>query len=266
MKPIVKNKLTIFVNTSDHFDDCWEPFFKLFKIYWPNCNYPIILNTETKDFSYEDLNIKCTKVARGESKKLTWSECLICALDQVDSRYILYLQEDYFLNAPVKTVILKKLLNKISNPKVGAIIFWPGLGPWKKNKSSLIWEVDKKAKWRFSLQAGLWKKSTLNSLIRAHESPWQLESYGSFRSRSLRQQIYCINPDKFSGKDVQIFPYKPTGIVAGKWMKDIVKPLFMAHNIHINFAKRGFHNSSIKKKKERKSIFLRLTDLCKSLL
>jgi len=62
------SELSIFVNTSDNFEDCWDPFFKLFSIFWPNCPFPIVLNTETKDYSYPGLNIRCTKVAQGEKE------------------------------------------------------------------------------------------------------------------------------------------------------------------------------------------------------
>ncbi|MFM9834618.1 MAG: hypothetical protein ACKVOA_00770, partial [Methylophilaceae bacterium] len=77
------NDLTIFVNTSDSFEDCWHPFFSLFARYWPNCPYPIVLNTETKDYSFKGLNIVCAKVAIGENRRLTWSECLERALDYI---------------------------------------------------------------------------------------------------------------------------------------------------------------------------------------
>ncbi len=41
-------QLTVFINTSDNFEDCWDPFFKLFRLYWPDCPYKIVLNTEKR--------------------------------------------------------------------------------------------------------------------------------------------------------------------------------------------------------------------------
>ena len=257
------NDLTIFVNTSDNFDDCWDPFFKLFKLYWPDCPYPIVLNTELKDYSYEGLNIKCTKVSLGEHKKLGWSECLMRALDGIDSTYILYLQEDYFLEAPVKSDLLIELLNEMKARAIFSLVFSGGVGPWNPMESSLICEVDKAAKWRLSLQAGLWKKSILRSLLRKHETPWQLESYGSFRTKKFRGNFCSVNRDHYIGDGVEIFPYKATGIVAGRWVKDIVQPLFDKHEISVDFSRRGFHNPKMKDKK-RKSIFFRIVDRLRS--
>lgn len=264
MTSSAKHDLTIFVNTSDSFDDCWKPFFKLFKLYWPNCPFPIVLNTETKEFSYKGLNIRCTKVAHNKSDKLGWSECLMRALDSIDSTYILYLQEDYFLEAPVKEKILIALLNKMKAGFACTIVFSGGVGPWKPTESDSIWEVDKKAKWRLSLQAGLWEKSVLRSLLRKHETPWQLESYGSFRTRKLKQRICSVNRDIFSGKGKDIFPYSPTGIVAGRWVKSIVEPLFKKHGIYVDFSQRGFHIEGLKIKK-RRPILIRALDRFRSI-
>jgi hypothetical protein len=259
----LNNDLTIFVNTSDNFDDCWDPFFKLFKLYWPDCPYPIVLNTELKDYTYEGLNIRCTKVSLDEHKKLSWSECLMRALDVIDSKYILYLQEDYFLEGPVKSDLLIQLLAEMRVRKVCSVVLSGGVGPWNSIDSSLICEVNKNAKWRLSLQAGLWEKSILRSLIRKHETPWQLESYGSYRTKRVKKLFCSVNRKDFIGKGREIIPYSPTGIVAGRWVKDIVQPLFKKHDIYLDLFIRGFHDPSIRNKK-RKSTLLRVLDRFRS--
>jgi hypothetical protein len=260
------NDLTVFVNTSDSFEDCWEPFFKLFKLYWPDCPHPIVLNTETKDYHYQGLHITCSKVSVGEKKRLGWSECLMRALDAIETPYILYLQEDYFLEAPVKADTLKSLLNEMVALKVGAVRLsgTDGVGPFHEIGSTLIVEVDKGAKWRLSLQAALWKKSLLRALIRKHETPWQLESYGSFRTRRFKEKICSVNREIFSVPGNEIFPYTPTGVIAGRWVQSIVEPLFVRHKINIDFSVRGFHVPG-KRTKKRKSFLLRVVDRIRSL-
>jgi hypothetical protein len=261
------NDLTIFVNTSDSFEDCWEPFFKLFKFYWSDCPYPIVLNTEKKNYQYQGLNISCSKVSVGEKKRLGWSECLMRALDAIETPYILYLQEDYFLEAPVKADTLKNLLNEMVAFKVGALRLsgTDGIGPFHEIGSTLIVEVDKGAKWRLSLQAALWKKSVLRTLVRVHETPWQLESYGSFRTRRLKEKICSVNQKTFSGFDSDVFPYRPTGVIAGRWVMDVVEPLFKKHGINVDFNVRGSHIRGQRVKKK-KSVLLRLIDRFRSIV
>ena len=129
----------------------------------------------------------------------------------------------------------------------------------------MIVEVDKRAKWRLSLQAALWEKSLLRTLIRKHETPWQLESYGSFRTRRLKQRICSVNRQIFSGAGNEVFPYTPTGVVAGRWVRDVVEPLFKKHGINIDFSIRGFHVRGHRVKK-RKAFLLRLVDRVRSLI
>ena len=52
---------SILINTCDKFDDCWDPFFKLWSLYWTDCSGKIYLNTEYKDYSYPKLNITTIK-------------------------------------------------------------------------------------------------------------------------------------------------------------------------------------------------------------
>ncbi len=44
----MKSEVTVLINSCDAYSDLWEPFFKLFSIYWPDCPYEIVLNTEYK--------------------------------------------------------------------------------------------------------------------------------------------------------------------------------------------------------------------------
>lgn len=259
--------LTIFVNTSDNFEDCWIPFFTLFQRYWPECPYPIVLNTETKDFSFDGLDIHCSKVAVGEPNRLTWSECLARSLDAIETPYILYLQEDYFLEGAVREDLIKTFLDELREGRADVIRIKEcgGAGPWHPSPNPLLWEVDQRAKYRIALQAGLWRKSTLRNHIRLHESPWQLEGFGSARARRQKDKVLCVNRDQFSKPGSEIFPYQATGVVSGQWERKIVEPLFAKHGIEMDFTLRGFYDRSVKRPKNR-SFINRLSDRIRSLI
>ncbi|WGS86790.1 hypothetical protein [Methylomonas sp. UP202] len=247
----MEKELTVLVNTSDSFEDCWEPFFTLFKRYWPNCPFPIVLNTELKGFELDGLNISCSKVAEGETRRLTWSECLARCLDKIDTPYILYFQEDYFLEEPVKEEYIHEFLNEMREGRADVIRLMElgGSGPWQPTENKLLWRVAKSSRYLLGLQAGLWRKSTMQSHIRLHENPWQFEIFGSFRARRKNDIILCVNRDLFTQPGAAVLPYRATGVVAGKWQKHIVEPLFAAHGLTVDFAKRGFYDPAVKKKK-----------------
>lgn len=248
------NDLTILVNTSDGFEDCWPPFFQLFKTYWPDCPYPIVLNTEKKTFAWPGLNIRSACVAQGSNTRLTWSDCLARCLDGIDTPYILYLQEDYFLEAAVNASLIERFLDAMRAGQADVIRLMEcgGSGPWKPSAQTDLWVVDQHARYRIALQAGLWKTSVLRSYVRKHESPWQLEAFGSMRARRRRnEKVLCVNRNLYHGQSKEIFPYFPTGVVNGMWDRRAVVDLFERHGIVMDFSKRGFIDERVLLPKKR---------------
>lgn len=237
--------VTLLVNSCDAFADCWDPFFTLFATYWPNCPYPIVLNTETRDYAFSGLDIRASRVGTGATRPLSWSRCLARCLDDIDTPFVLYLQEDYFLEAPVRADAIDTFLGvmRAACADVIRLMECGGSGPWHPTTDPMLWEIDRLATYRIALQAALWRKSTLRGHLRAHETAWQLEVFGSARARRCRnERVFCAARDLFHGPGREIVPYRPTGIVKGRWDRDIVEPLFDAHGITVDFSRRGFHD------------------------
>ena len=128
--------------------------------------------------------------------------------------------------------------------------------------NKFLYEVRRNARFRISLQPGIWKVSYLKSILRAHEDAWQFESYASRRSHKSQDKIYTVNQKFFDLKNM-IYPYKKTGITAGKWMEHIVVPLFKKNSIYVDYSFRGFHTANDRNKK-RKGILVRLWDKLRS--
>ena len=117
------NDVSILVNTCDLYEDAWDPFLFLLKKNWPNFNYPVFLNTENKKYSGNEMKI--TTISNG---KLIWSERVLNSLEKIDSKYILFFLEDFFLLSPVNTELLGisiDVLNKYEN--VGVISYLPDI-------------------------------------------------------------------------------------------------------------------------------------------
>lgn len=240
---------SILINTCDKFEDCWKPFFKLFKIYWPEYNGKIYLNTEYKDFSYEGLNIICLKVAAGEqdAHKITWSECLMRALEKIDADIVLYMQEDYFLKDYVKNELVEKYASLFLDNEIDCIHLTDQAVVEERDKCKLegLNNVKVKQRYRISCQAALWRKDVLHCYLRTYENAWQFEEFGSKRASILKHKFYVVDRNWVKLDKFEIIPYIFTGIVQGKWYEKVV-PLFSNHNIKIDFSKRGFLGKAIK--------------------
>lgn len=249
-KPVQIRPLTILVNSCDNFEDCWHPFFKLLSIYWPDCAHRIILNTEHKTFAYRGLSIRSSQVATAwsGSGRIPWSDCLLRCLEQVETEYVLYLQEDYFLNAPVDQGLLLEFIALMSEKRIPHIRLMEldrNAGHRPSPVHPLLWEIHERADYRLNLQAGLWHKDTLCSYLRPGESAWQFERWGTRRSYQRGDAFLCQSLDHFNARRRFIVPYHPTGIVRGKWYEPAVKDLFIIHGIEMDFSKRGLHRPGV---------------------
>lgn len=252
---------TIFVNTSDGFEDCWNPFFTLFKEYWNDCNIPIYLNTEFKDYKFNGLNITCTKVHAGiTERKLTWSECLIKGLEQIETPYVLYLQEDYFFESNVNGEFILSLVNKMSlntDIKYIGLTDIGNIGPFKSYSQDNNLVIVGNNKYRISTQAALWDKQILLSYLLPHENGWMFEIFGTLRSKKRSELFLTSNRKLFSRYNNPIISYEHTGIIKGKWHHKMPE-LFELHNIKIDFSIRGIYN--------KKNILLRKIETINKLL
>jgi hypothetical protein len=239
---MAQHKFTILVNSSDGFSDCWEPFFTLFTLYWPNCDVKILLNTETTDWSFPGLNLHCTRVGLGAGK-LTWSECLIKALDQVDTPLVLYLQEDYFFEKAVDVDFVNELVDMMeadANVKHIGLTHFGSSGPFHPTLDPRLWKIDQKSRYRISTQAGLWRKETLRSYLKPEENGWMFEIYGTRISRRREECFLTVNRDIYCPEQTPVFQYTHTGIIKGKWHRDMPQ-LFAKHGIRVDFERRGIY-------------------------
>jgi len=240
-KTFLPSQYTILVNSSDGFEDCWSPFFTLLNKYWPECSAPIYLNTETKTWQHPDFDIYCTAVQGDQRRRLTWSECLISALDQIKTPLVLYFQEDYFIHHPVRAeVIASAVDHMVAHPEVKhiALTRHGSLGPYKQYSVDGLLKIRQNAKYRISTQAALWRVETLKSYLRPEENGWMFEIFGTWRAQRKLECFLCANFDRQHGGPA--IDYLHTGIVKGKWLAGM-PAIFAANKIEIDYTKRGFY-------------------------
>lgn len=266
----MRTNFSILVNSTDSYEDCWLPFFKLFKAYWPECDHRIWLNTEYKDFSFPGLNITALQgaIALGKEKP-TWSESFLHAFDTIDTDIILYLQEDYFFKGPVQQEKVQELVDLMQQHEltyVGLTDFG-NIGPFKPSFHPDLWEVGQKDQYRISLQASLFNKHGMRQYVRKHENPWQFEFFGNKRARRTPDSFFTVNRDLYSLHGNAIIPYDPTGIISGQWEQAVVENLFANHGIEVDFGQRGFFQPNPNKPYVRKPITMsNIVSRVKSLL
>jgi hypothetical protein len=238
-------KLAVFVNTSDGFDDCWRPFFQLFTKYGGElAASKVYLNTERKDYAYNGVDLFATKVWREGEPRPTWSECLSRGLNAISEPYLLYLQEDYFITQEVRSAWIGRAINLLEfDPEVG-VVYLNRYGPqfrYDLPHNDGFVEIKPPVSYLLSTQAAIWRKDLLVSLVCDWENAWMFEKFGSLRARKSSCRFISVSRDVMNSEPVLEYIY--TGVMKGRWKKDCVG-LFSHEGLEMNFNERGFYSEN----------------------
>ena len=218
----IKNDVALVVSSCDKYEDAWHPYFELIKKYWPGHPQKIYLITEEKSFHCPDLDIQVCNF----DKSLTWSERLYHTLNQIESKYIVFSLEDFFLLDYVKQDRIEECVGWMEdNPQIAVCRLFssdhPNLKPSEKYWGFYI--ADNTVGFRLETQGALGNRETLISFIDLRENPWQFEQEGTKRIMNTDKIFLWHKSDDLYRLDDKIFPYRITqtygyGIAWGHWL------------------------------------------------
>jgi hypothetical protein len=203
--------------------------------------FPVLLNTECKSWTHPNVALRTSRVAEGEPHRLTWSECLIRAIDQVETPLLLYFQEDYFIDHDVRHGVVSRAIDlMIANPDIGhiALTKHASHGPYAQSAWPGFSTIGQKARYRIATQAGLWRPSVLRSYLHTRENGWMFEILGTRRAHR-RKDMFLI-ADFAAEQGGPAIDYIHTGIIKGRW-HPAMPDLFSRHGISIDTDQRGLY-------------------------
>jgi hypothetical protein len=190
------NKVAVIVHSCDRYALLFKGFDYFFSKNW-DFSIPSKCYFGTEEIEVDFENFKNIKSGRGE-----WTNRLVRLLDQIDEEYVLYFQEDMWLNKPVNKAFFVELFDltikngwhqvKLNSANVSVTeetpFFIEGF-----NISKLD---NKKSGYLMSHQVTLWKKDFLKAQLKPNEHPWRNEREGTKRLKKLNPEIY--HADYFS--------------------------------------------------------------------
>lgn len=157
----------------------------LFRKYWKDCPYELILCTQTV-LPVENMYDRVILT----DDKMIWGNRLDVALSQIDTESVIICPEDSFLQMTVDTKKIQDCISFMEKENGGAIRLKPPMHYVEKyNEKYDI--VPKKAVYRLCLHPTLFKTEYLRNFAVRHYSPWQYERQGSLQSREYPEQIFC---------------------------------------------------------------------------
>jgi hypothetical protein len=245
----MKPDITIIVSSCDAYADCWDPFFQLFARYWPGAAAPVILITDEMDYASSQVEVRTFRAAEGQGgRRYRWGWNLKRCLKSIDTPLVLYLQDDYFLRAPVDENQIMEFAGYLAgrswtHESTMCIGLCPrsSHGPFHLTEYPLLWEVDRQARYRFSLQPCLWNREELLRQIHPSDTAWDFEEKSHWRARRAQSRVLTVNRHIFRPDGRLIYPFDPGGgIIRGRWERDNVVELFKENGIQMDFSRRGF--------------------------
>src|ERR1700704_2032633 len=205
------SSVAIIVSSCDAFFDAWRPFVFFFRKYWSDCPFPVFLIVNRLRVRSKILQ----PIPVGPDRD--WASNMKTALASISQPYILYFQEDYFLNGPIKNEQLARDFAYAFENDAASFCFY-ARSQLERNFQPLndrFGVVPRDSDGRTRLQATLWKKEVLQATLRPGESAWNMEARASERTRDLLVLSYLQR------RDVPI-PYLMSAIVRGLWTSQAI--------------------------------------------
>lgn len=207
----VARRIALVVSSCDAFCDTWQPFTYFFLKQWPDCpfeTYLIINELRVVSDVLKPINV-------GPDRG--WASNFRRALEGLPHDYVLYLQDDYFLNAPVDTArIVNDCAWCVAND-ADSLCFrgypapQPGYTPVTPQFGLAPLDSDGRTRCQFAL----WKKSALMHVLREGETAWEMESRGSERTLDMKVLVY-------GRRDDAPIRYLSSAIVRGLWVREAI--------------------------------------------
>lgn len=233
---------TLLVSSCDKYKDAWKPYFTLLKKYWPEVvNYEIVLSTETEILDDNvGLNIRYFHYNEPSS----WSKRLKECLKSINTKYILFNLEDFFLQSRVSNEEILSCIGYMEeNPNIAVFYFMRVLDSYKESDYPNYYEATPDLKYRVNAQVGVWNRIHFIDSLDETENPWQFEIDGSARMKGSSLKFYCHKTADKCYNLAGPFPYmmgwqNGYGISQGKWLWNN-KKLFRKNGIKVDFSRLG---------------------------
>lgn len=243
----MNSNYSLFLSTCDAYQDCWEPFFFLFKKYWPDFEGIIYMVTDNLTFQYEGLNIRCLNINTikniDPNTNLSWGKRMRWAMELIDSEIILFMQEDFFIKGKVDNKQINSFVDLMHNYSDIKCLHLtrPKIEDDSKSEFEHLFNMKLKQKYRADCQPALWRKKELYDVMADGDTPWQFEMFGSKRSARMSHRYLIVDKSWVKKGEYEIIPYVGTGIAKSQWEYDVI-PVFEENGIEIDYSIRGFYD------------------------
>lgn len=239
-----ENNCTILINSCDAYEDVWEPFFSAFKNQWGNCPYKTVLNTESKRFKFEDLDVITLNLFNTSEKDL-WGRRLRRTLQHINTKYVIALFDDFILEDNVQQDKIEKCISWMEENEKVAVFYLSNVEG--ENIVDDTYEgfelMPQRKNYKLNSAPAVWRREKLLLFTGDKDTPWAWEFFGSARTYKDKDLFYCAQKGK---EDIYKYNYSLGGAIhRGKWVKTVIEPVVNQYNLKMDLSIRGFEDETL---------------------
>lgn len=187
--------ITIIISTCDKYSDLWRENIELINRNWTdrNCRTVLITDKPTeRTFPHVEI------YAAGENVEMP--QRVLACLKTITTKYVLYLQDDYFLTKKIDTNKIEQIAASMEKLNLDYVRLYkyPFSHQMVANCSDLKWIVLDRT-YAVNMYPGIWEKSFMERAFNRDISIWQLET--TLTSFAVQQNAKCAMASQ------NIFPF-----------------------------------------------------------
>lgn len=198
------NNVSLIISSCDAYKELVDNFLLLFKKFFKDFDGPMF-STLSDDINFDEGSIKGIGI---ENSNKSFSDRLLICLDKVETEYVLFFLDDFYLLKPVNINLFNSAINILNrDSKVKTILLHDEVGSkyvCDNNYNEYFDVKNNKTPYLCTSQAMLWRIDFFKQIIRRNESAWEFEQFGSYRMRH-KKGIHLYRDDKFA--DAISYPY-----------------------------------------------------------
>ena len=196
---MLREKLTMIINSCDRFSDLWDAHTTLLNRYWPDREIETHIVTDApSEKHYEGMDI----FSAGEGAEL--SRRLHTFLPHVKTDYVLLTLDDYFLTHPVSSEKIQHIVECMELEKLDYVRLFKLPNSHKRIAGcEPLYHVNLyKSEYAVNLYVGIWRKSFLEEVISQELNAWKFEVSLTKSARKLDANCAMSKAKEFHILDV----------------------------------------------------------------
>lgn len=201
------NHTPVLVVSCDRYADLWDPCFRILRLRWPDCPFPIYLGANHK--SYGGGGVTTITIGDDES----WASGVREMVGKLGTSYFIMLLEDFFLTQTVDTALIQEMVDVARGEQLGCLrlvgelpLAYPPTRPLAGRQA--LGEIAKRTAYRVTAQAAIWRVDTLMELLVPGANAWEFEELGTALSNRLPELFWGVWRDAIHYEQV---------VEKGKW-------------------------------------------------